>query len=503
MCDPSEFPQRERAKLKLWPALRTRLRNRWLGAGSVQFVPSARQCRSSKAVANSLQTLLVLPTALLRLTPNVRVIWLAAAATGTAGLILTLVLMIAGVVTTAEKRASAAGSHPVNPADPFDPNWDKQEEAATLDLDVAIARADVPADRVSPGGENQFLVTSRGAEPTGRMNRALDDRWAAADRSGSPSGPDAGKREQRPRFFEEGLLQSSSTIHRAEAGDLESEPWNEMPSQRTAVPAPIPQSIGGSHSPEAPGASESPNPIAPGPRDLDVTIEKLVPAASPAGEPLEYHLVVRNEGETTVARVVVEEQIPGDFLVADVMPAGVLDGRTMRWTLSDLQAGTETRLKVRLRAGGTGRAKAATRLLSRSAVSADTVVKPAEIELQMTLPRQVALGRACPIEFRMTNLGSTEASGLVLRTDLPEALWSRNGRALDYAVGSLAPGQTRTARLVARADRIGSGVQRATLLADGAVVGMTERSVRVVSVRRESRAICVVPGPPVCVPCRP
>ncbi len=102
-----------------------------------------------------------------------------------------------------------------------------------------------------------------------------------------------------------------------------------------------------------------------------------------------------------------------------------------------------------------------------SSGSALTNVVPPQLRLEILSPARVALGKTCSVGFRVTNLGTVPAEEVRILLDLPEGLDYHKGRALAYTVGTLAPGETREARLSPHAVGIGQGYCRGVLQTSG------------------------------------
>ena len=151
--------------------------------------------------------------------------------------------------------------------------------------------------------------------------------------------------------------------------------------------------------------SETEETIAPGPKDLKITIDNPVPAETNVNDRLDYESPVRNERDQDIDKLVVEERIPSPQLL-----------------------------------------------------------------FKVSVPQEVPLGQPCPIVFTVKNTGSVAVAGVILRTDLPVELSHRKGQALDYTFGRLAPGETRAARLIPLAAKIGRAVNRAEIVAKGQVL---------------------------------
>lgn len=114
-----------------------------------------------------------------------------------------------------------------------------------------------------------------------------------------------------------------------------------------------------------------------------------------------------------------------------------------------------------------------------AAMAATQVGRP-ELRLEIVAPDRVALGGVCPVEFRVTNGGTLEATGVVLLIDLPEELSYSVGRKLEHTIGPLPPGRTHTARLTARGEGAGSATIQARVVTDGDPSEPTETRLEVV-----------------------
>lgn len=82
------------------------------------------------------------------------------------------------------------------------------------------------------------------------------------------------------------------------------------------------------------------------------------------------------------------------------------------------------------------------------------------------------VGDRCAIEFRAINSGDVDLDDLVVRIDLPPQFDHHLGRRIDYTIGRLAAGATRSARLVV--DSIAAGSGSVVVRLEGPEVAKTE-----------------------------
>ncbi len=66
-----------------------------------------------------------------------------------------------------------------------------------------------------------------------------------------------------------------------------------------------------------------------------------------SGDPVEYTLVIRNDGTEPARNVIVSDTIPAQLVDVEVLDGGGFDGATATWALGDLAAGDERTLRVR------------------------------------------------------------------------------------------------------------------------------------------------------------
>jgi uncharacterized repeat protein (TIGR01451 family) len=97
--------------------------------------------------------------------------------------------------------------------------------------------------------------------------------------------------------------------------------------------------------------------IAPGPKDLNVTITRRGPRQAIVGKPLNYELVVKNNGDKTVERVIVEDRIAPEHKLESASPTAEFVDHKLHWDLTELTAGEERVLSVSLMPTIAGRRK--------------------------------------------------------------------------------------------------------------------------------------------------
>jgi hypothetical protein len=202
-------------------------------------------------------------------------------------------------------------------------------------------------------------------------------------------------------------------------------------------------------------------------KGLQISIEKKLPETSRVRDVFSYEIWLKNDGEQTVDRLIVEEQIPERLRVVSVFPKATYQDRKLRWQLDRLAPKAERRLKIKLVAQAGGVFDSVTLVRPEVAVAAGTQIEAARLKLELRMAGEISPGEICPIVYYVANTGAVPAENVLLYTQLPAALTHPKGHHLEFDVGTLHPGQRRAVRLNARARKSGTVSPRAELTAQG------------------------------------
>jgi uncharacterized repeat protein (TIGR01451 family) len=221
----------------------------------------------------------------------------------------------------------------------------------------------------------------------------------------------------------------------------------------------------------------------PGPPQLEglqsphIALEKRGPREIQVGKPARYEILVRNVGSAVAHDVTVSDAVPyGATLVTTTPPASpgaTPDG--LVWRLGTMPPGGQGRLVVELMPQIEGEIGSVASVAFRAdATARSRATKPA-LALDCTQPEAVRIGRDALVTITVSNPGSGTATGVVVEGSLPETVSHRSGRELEFDVGQLRPGESRSIELVL--GTTGPGVKAARLIAraDGGIE--VERSV--------------------------
>ena len=255
-----------------------------------------------------------------------------------------------------------------------------------------------------------------------------------------------------------------------------------------AAPAVMPGGLAAADSEQPPPAAETPRQPPPtgqgrpGPMQLEgvqtpqVSVEKRGPREISVGKPARYEIVVRNVGSATAHEVVLRDAIPqGTALVATTPPAspvtpasGDADGALL-WSLGTLPPGGQAAVTMEVMPQVEGEVGSVASVSFRTDASVRSRATKPDLRIECTPPEPVLIGRDLQVTVTVTNPGTGVATGVVLEGFLPENVSHRSGRELEFDVGQLRPGESRTIDLVLGTRGPGVHAARLAARADGGV----------------------------------
>lgn len=229
-----------------------------------------------------------------------------------------------------------------------------------------------------------------------------------------------------------------------------------------------------------------------GPQRPQLNIEKVAPQNALIGQPLIYSILVKNVGNSEAHDVVVEDRIPKGTRLSGTNPQAELTGKKLIWRIGTLVPAEQRRISIRVipfEAGDIG-SVATVNFVSEAA--AETVVTAPRLAFELSAPKDVKLGAMVPFHFKVTNVGTGEARGVVIRDLIPEGLSHAAGNDLEYEIGRLPPGKSRELTLDLKAARIGPTVNKALVVGEG---GLSVRAQAAIEISGSKIAL-MRSGPP-------
>jgi uncharacterized repeat protein (TIGR01451 family) len=259
-------------------------------------------------------------------------------------------------------------------------------------------------------------------------------------------------------------------------------PMGPTPSLRTA-----PGAAGGSL-PQAGVAAETTGQGRPGAMQLEglqtpqLAVEKRGPREIQVGKPVRYEILVRNVGTATAQDVTLRDAVPyGTTLITTTPPAspasaGPTAGLTagqgggaaeLVWPLGPLAPGGEARVSMEVMPQIEGEIGSVASVTFRTEASARSRATKPDLRLEASETKAVRIGGEVKLSLKVSNPGTGVATGVVLEGELPEGVSHSAGRELEFDVGQLRPGESRTIDLVMGSTGPGVHMARFAARADG------------------------------------
>lgn len=227
----------------------------------------------------------------------------------------------------------------------------------------------------------------------------------------------------------------------------------------------------------------------PGDRQLDgiqnpaIAIQKMPPREFQVNQVSEFLILVKNVGRTAVDDVRVYDQVPDgtQFEGANPQPTSSSNGQ-LAWDLGTMEPGAEKRIALNLkptRPGEVGSVAQVT-FAARSSVRVKATLPVLEITHQSR--PTVLVGDDVIFDVVVKNKGDGPARNVIIQENIPEQLIFRNEfREIEYAVGTLEPGQQKNVRLALKAKKAGRLKNLMYATADGGLETKHELEMEVLS----------------------
>jgi uncharacterized repeat protein (TIGR01451 family) len=197
-----------------------------------------------------------------------------------------------------------------------------------------------------------------------------------------------------------------------------------------------------------------------------VSLEWIGPPTAKISQATEYSLVVRNVCNNPVQQVLIRVRIPQAMNVTATEPKCVNENNVLVWDLGTLMSKQEKNLQMKLQASSKGDLMPqAWVTFTGSSVMRISVREP-RLTLKAASPDKVMVGDPANIGLSVTNPGDGSADHVKIHAVLSEGLaHPTKGREVDFDIGNLAAGETRTVQLLCET-KLG-GVQTCEAVADG------------------------------------
>jgi uncharacterized repeat protein (TIGR01451 family) len=221
-----------------------------------------------------------------------------------------------------------------------------------------------------------------------------------------------------------------------------------------------------------PGLASQPGSGRPGERLLEgaqtpsLTILKLAPPEIQVGKRCTFGIRVQNTGQRTAQNVQIHDEIPlGTELVGTAPRASVSGGKVV-WDIGTLSVGEERTVEMELIPTEEGELGSVATVMMAAQASAKARCTKPELALRLSSQPQVHAGQQHMVQVEVSNPGSGEATGVIILETVPARVSHEAGPALEFEIGTLAPGETRRLDLLLTAEQAGRVQNAMTAKAD-------------------------------------
>jgi uncharacterized repeat protein (TIGR01451 family) len=195
-----------------------------------------------------------------------------------------------------------------------------------------------------------------------------------------------------------------------------------------------------------------------------VSVEWIGPGASKVGQSGDYTVVVHNTCNIPVQQVVVRVRVPAGMSVGATEPKAASEGNVLVWEIGTLMPKNEKQLGVKLTATDKGDLMPQASVTFTGSSVYRIKVREPKLTVKAAAAEKVLVGDAATITLTVTNPGDGSADQVRIHALLSDGLEHARGNKVDFEIGNLAAGESRSVQLIC-GTRAG-GTQKCEVSAD-------------------------------------
>jgi uncharacterized repeat protein (TIGR01451 family) len=230
-----------------------------------------------------------------------------------------------------------------------------------------------------------------------------------------------------------------------------------------------------------------PNPT--GRQEPAISIEWVGPPTAKVGQPAEYTLVVRNACNIPVQQVLVRVRIPAGMSVNATEPKALSENNVLVWELGTLLSKQEKNLLMKLVAETKGDVMPQAWVTFTGSSVMQVKVREPKLALKATAPDKVMVGDAATISLTVSNPGDGAADQVKIHAVLTDGLEHVRGNKVDFDIGNLAAGETRSVQLICATKTGGPQKCECSAEADGGLHAADAAAVDVIMPRLDLQLV--------------
>lgn len=238
---------------------------------------------------------------------------------------------------------------------------------------------------------------------------------------------------------------------------------------------------------EARGAENSVNVRTPGgtvetgPQTPQVTVEWVKKSDINVGQECTVQLVVKNSGAIPASQVEVDALFPPTIRLTAVEPKPASATHRLTWSFPLLAPGAEKVIEIKMIPGRRGDLGTTAQVRFTGTAAAVFRVEEPMLKVALKGPAEVMIGDPVSQLVMVSNPGTGVAQDVKILAQLDEGLEYPRSEKLEMAVGSLAPGETRTVRLPLTAVKGGKFSVKVSASSAGDLAAEAESVVNVIA----------------------
>jgi len=175
-----------------------------------------------------------------------------------------------------------------------------------------------------------------------------------------------------------------------------------------------------------------------------VSLEWIGPSAVKVGMPAEYSLSVRNICTIPVQKVIVQVRVPTGVNVVTTEPKAEGSENVLVWELGTLLARQDRRLNIKLMSTQRGDIPCQAWVTFTGSALMKMRVREPKLVVKVTVPEKALVGDPANLVLTVANPGDHPADKVKITATLAEGLETIRGNKLNYDLGTLSAGETRT-----------------------------------------------------------
>lgn len=202
--------------------------------------------------------------------------------------------------------------------------------------------------------------------------------------------------------------------------------------------------------------------IYPSPEYGVVKMDKIIPNEVSLNQTFTYSIVITNLTNTTLAKVILAEAIDDNYDFVNASPAPQVMSNQLLWNFESLGPKAAERIEITGAPRTMDALKHNTSLTYAVTASSNIHVVQPSLELVRKVPAEALLCEAFAIEYVVQNAGTGTAQEVKIVEALPAGLSTMDGSSeVNFNVGALRSGQSRSFSVELRASRTGLYVNKA------------------------------------------